>query len=1097
VTTPQPPDTATGAYNHADFALGSVLGGRFRIDAMLGVGGMGMVYRATDLDLDVPVALKLLRPELADRTDAFERFRQELLLARQVSNPHVVRIHDLARHDDRWLISMDFIDGESLDRRLDRDGPMPVAEAVRIARQLAEGLAAAHAKDVVHRDLKPANVLLDRDGNAYIGDFGIARSLASTGLTQAGAVVGTPEYLSPEQARGDRVDARSDLYALGLIVYEMLAGKPPFGGGTVAEILAQRLVRSPAPLSQHRQDVPAWLARLVDKLLRPQPAHRFASASEVIAAIDQRRVAREWPRSRGMWLASAIVLVALLAGGWWWWSQRTPATTSPPTVAVAPLQRLMVLPIAVPASGSGLAARMAAADEFLRYALATQLAVVDGERSTQALRQANATGAARPDPATLRTVAAASRVLQPGLVEAGDGWRLQAQLHSTGAPVRIDGPVAASPLAALSGWLQAPATHAALGLHSPATLPLPEEVALEAYGASLRALRSGELAAALSRIRVATEAAPRSAQLWLAQADIALAIGEQDLAFDAIERGLAVVGDGAPRLQRRLAAERAALEGDSPAAVAQWRALLQATPDDTFAELNLARARGNGGDFAAALTGLRKLAARDAQDPRAWYELGKFSILQGDAQRAVDEYLVRALVLYKRSGNRWGEAETVNALGIGYARLGQSSDAIEQYRKAATLRHAVGNRRGEATSLRNLGTALTLAGQFEQAAASLAQARTLHAQLDDRAGLAAVENELGLLAEERGDYPAALEAFRRALQAWQQLEDPLGIAQAHDDIGFAHFQLGAYDNAQVFLQQAADEYAALGDQTGTIRARQALGLLAMARGRWSQARDLLQTSLAEAEQQQMPEEAAVGHRHLAELELWQGHLAAAIEQADAAERLFAARDDVRGRSDAALLKAQALLAMHADAEAGKVLDALAPVMATVSVEQRAIAALLRAQLASRAGDAARTQASLVEARRLATQSGIRALQLQVGLQAPRAGLDAETRALGHAGLRLRWLEQAMAAALARNDAPAAATAYREARPRLREGDFLHAFRLHALGARALAAVEDPAGAASARNLATRTWNEVRAKIPAAHATAFEAATKPLLEANAP
>ena len=172
--------TATGLYAQQHLAAGTVLAGRFRIEAMLGIGGMGVVYRATDLALEIAVALKLLRPELASRADAFERFRQELLMARQVSSPRVVRIHDLAQHEGQWLISMDFVDGESLDRRLDRDGAMPPDDAVRIARQLAEGLSAAHARGVIHRDLKPANVLIDRDGNAFVSDFGVARSLAST-----------------------------------------------------------------------------------------------------------------------------------------------------------------------------------------------------------------------------------------------------------------------------------------------------------------------------------------------------------------------------------------------------------------------------------------------------------------------------------------------------------------------------------------------------------------------------------------------------------------------------------------------------------------------------------------------------------------------------------------------------------------------------------------------------------------------------------------------------------------------------------------------------------------------------------------------------
>ncbi|MDQ3270203.1 MAG: serine/threonine protein kinase, partial [Pseudomonadota bacterium] len=299
--------TATGIYSQMDFAPGTVLAGRFRLESILGMGGMGVVYRATDLTLDVPVALKLLRPELAQRGDAFERFREELLLARQVSSPHVVRIHDLARHEQHWLISMDLVDGSSLDQRIDRDGPLPVEDALKLTRQLAQGLAAAHAKGVLHRDLKPANVLLDQSGDAYISDFGIARSLASSGLTRSGALQGTPDYLSPEQARGDPLDARSDLYALGLILYEMLSGKRAFDGGTIAEVLAQRMLRTPPPITRYRPEAPDWVARLLDKLLRPQPGHRFRNAAEVIAAIDARAVRRDFrPARKAGWGLAAV-----------------------------------------------------------------------------------------------------------------------------------------------------------------------------------------------------------------------------------------------------------------------------------------------------------------------------------------------------------------------------------------------------------------------------------------------------------------------------------------------------------------------------------------------------------------------------------------------------------------------------------------------------------------------------------------------------------------------------------------------------------------------------------------------------------------------
>jgi serine/threonine protein kinase len=189
--------TMTGQIASSELRAGDLLGGRFRIESLLGVGGMGVVYRARDLSLDIDVALKLLRPELARRSGALDRFRSELLLARQVSSPHVVRIHDIAEHDGRWFISMDFIDGESLEGYRDRVGKIPTEGALAITRGLLEGLAAAHQRGVIHRDLKPANVLLDKNGHPYITDFGVARSLGATGMTQSGIIVGTPEYLSP------------------------------------------------------------------------------------------------------------------------------------------------------------------------------------------------------------------------------------------------------------------------------------------------------------------------------------------------------------------------------------------------------------------------------------------------------------------------------------------------------------------------------------------------------------------------------------------------------------------------------------------------------------------------------------------------------------------------------------------------------------------------------------------------------------------------------------------------------------------------------------------------------------------------------------
>ncbi|MEO5963288.1 MAG: serine/threonine-protein kinase, partial [Thermomonas sp.] len=581
--------TQTGIHTHADLVPGTLLGGRYRIEAILGIGGMGVVYRASDLTLGVDVALKLLRPELAHRDDVLDRFRQELLLARQVSSPHVVRIHDLAQHDGHWLISMDYVDGESLDHRIDREGPLPLDDALRIIEQIAQGLVDAHAKGVVHRDLKPANILLDTQGQAYIADFGVARSLATSGMlqtsmTRAGSVVGTPDYLSPEQARGETADARSDLYAVGLILYEMLAGKLPFSGGTTAEVLAQRMLRAPAPLSRER-DVPAWVARLVDRLLRPQPAHRLQSAGEILDALKHRELRRDMRSllpQLGRWGAMAVVVAVLLvAGSALWLGKRAapPLPASPASqVAVAqPLDRLLVLPI----TGDASAEVMAALSADLRDVLASRvgLAVVDGERTALALGQWYPDDRTQVDVAAVQRSVGGQRALHVQLRQQQGQWKADARLHVVGRPVHEVHASAQDPTSALRALLATADFSGALQVGNP-PITLAATGALEAYGAGLLARRKGKLAEALAHFTAATAAAPGDAALWLAQAQAALAIGDVERAADAIEQGQRASNKVPASVARHLAAQRASIDGDADAAVEQWRAALAATPDD-------------------------------------------------------------------------------------------------------------------------------------------------------------------------------------------------------------------------------------------------------------------------------------------------------------------------------------------------------------------------------------------------------------------------------------------------------------------------------------------------------------------------------------
>src|SRR5713101_3736240 len=219
---------------------GDVLGGRYEIWSLLGEGGMGAVYKARDREVDHLVALKVIRPEMANHSAILARFKQELLTARQVTHRNAIRIYDLSEVDGMKFITMEFVEGCDLRKLLLDNGKLPPERAVEIIRQVCLALEAAHGVGVIHRDLKPQNIMREKGGRILVMDFGLARSLESDGMTQTGALLGTIEYMSPEQAIGKHLDARSDLFSVGLIFYELLTGKIPYKADTAMASLLKR-----------------------------------------------------------------------------------------------------------------------------------------------------------------------------------------------------------------------------------------------------------------------------------------------------------------------------------------------------------------------------------------------------------------------------------------------------------------------------------------------------------------------------------------------------------------------------------------------------------------------------------------------------------------------------------------------------------------------------------------------------------------------------------------------------------------------------------------------------------------------------------------
>src|SRR5271166_2704652 len=313
---------------------GVLVGGRYEIMGVLGQGGMGAVYKARDRELDRLIALKVIRPELATDPAILQRFKQELILARNITHKNVVRIFDLGEADGIRFISMEYVDGEDLRTLLRHAGKFSPQEAIAVVEQVCRALDSAHSEGVIHRDLKPQNIMRDKHGRIVVMDFGLARSLGDSGMTQTGAIVGTLEYMSPEQAMGSTLDQRSDIFSVGLIFFELLTAKAPYKADTAIASLMKRTREDAQSASDVDASVPKSLSAIVSRCLEREPANRYHSAVELLQqlttweanpnisaealskmiahpVVRPSRFSLELPGKSWMWIAGAVLVIVL------------------------------------------------------------------------------------------------------------------------------------------------------------------------------------------------------------------------------------------------------------------------------------------------------------------------------------------------------------------------------------------------------------------------------------------------------------------------------------------------------------------------------------------------------------------------------------------------------------------------------------------------------------------------------------------------------------------------------------------------------------------------------------------------------------------
>ena len=584
--------------------LQAALTDRYRIERELGRGGMATVYLAHDLRHDRPVALKVFRPELAAALG--QRFLLEIRVAAKLSHPHILTVHDSGETAGLLWYTMPVVDGESLRHRIRREGPLPVEEAVRLARTVAKALDFAHAHGIVHRDIKPENILLF--GNEpMVADFGIALAVDAIGqdrLTQTGLSLGTPAYMSPEQACAEpRLDGRTDIYSLGCVLYEMLAGEPPYTGPTPQAVVARRLTEPPPPLRTVR-DLPEALEQAIYRALARSPADRFATARDFGRAITEavtsapgtplsRPAAPALRRRSPKALAGALLLALVL--GLAWIASRRSSTGVPPAQT-----QLAVLPFSVPGAGAFAYLVEGMVDLLSRNLNGVEtLVTVDPGRVMSALRAGEERGVQDADRGgdIARRLGAGQYVL--GSVHAAGGrLRIQAQLYRhdsiAGRPIAqavVEGDSAAlfDLVDELSAQLLVRRGQGqGARLAQTAALTTSSLPALKVYLDAERNLRAARFDSAVAGFQLAVGLDTSFALAHYRLAVAAMWTGRMGLLAPAMARALARDDRLAERDRRLLLAFADLVRGAPDLAERQYREILEAYPDDLEARFQLA-----------------------------------------------------------------------------------------------------------------------------------------------------------------------------------------------------------------------------------------------------------------------------------------------------------------------------------------------------------------------------------------------------------------------------------------------------------------------------------------------------------------------------
>lgn len=819
--------SAMGFDGQALLPVGSVLAQRYEILQVLGRGGMGAVYKARDREVDHVVALKVIRPDLAGNASILERFKQELVLSHQVTHRNVVRIYDLGDAAGTKFITMEYIEGSDLRSIVLEKKKFTPEEAVDVMSQVCRALEAAHGVGVIHRDLKPQNIMRDNAGRVVVMDFGLARLIESNGMTQTGALVGTMEYMSPEQALGSALDQRSDIFTLGLIFYELLTGKMPFAADSALASLIKRTQERAAPVSQHDKTIPPALTHIVSKCMERDPKQRYQSATELIRDLEVWRGKKAgatlgFNASVGPWARTlpwpmigigAAVVVLIVAGFLLRNQFRSEKAAAGPQVSLA------ILPLRNASGDPSLDWMGKSLSEMLRTDVgqSENLHTVAPERLHQILTDLRVSPNTELDASSIRRVAeftSADQIVWGEYVKLGDQIRIDAQLedlktqHVT--PIKADAQSEKALIQAVDSL--AKSLQESLTL-SPKSMDQMKAAAFTPSSTSMEALRDYSEGLEFSRENSDLEAVKRFQSATVDDPNFALAYARLAQAYSRLGHGpeaeqfssKAVELDASlpPAEKYMIEAASARIQNNFDKAMQAYDNLSKLMPQDPQVWSEIAELYESKGNYDKSFEYYQKVLQSDPKNLDALLATGGVQIERGNAQGSFD-YLNQALSLAVELGNQQGKANVLQTIGAAYRLTNKPQDALENLQQAVGIEKQIGDKGGLAFSIRQIADAYAQMGKPDDAAKNYEEALKLETDLGDNTGLGGVLLNYGNMLDSQGKYDRALDITKRALQIEVQLgdEDTQGICL--NNIGTIYVEQGKYDDALTYFQRSLD-----------------------------------------------------------------------------------------------------------------------------------------------------------------------------------------------------------------------------------------------------------------------------------------------------